>query len=148
MSRKQFSKSDIKKFLEANPLANEFVTKKSVVVQEDNVLLVNSQPFYLFIKNVWVPSLRLLLKKIVLPKVVVDKGAIRFVINGADVMRPGITTCEPFEKNDVVVIVDETLGKPIAVGEALFSSQDLLAKAEGKVIKNLHYVGDEYWNKK
>ncbi len=146
--RKQFSKSDVKQFLTEHSFAADFMDKKSNVVQEDQVLIINKEPLFLLIDNQWIPSLRLLLKKLVLPKVVVDKGAIKFVVNGADVMRPGITTCDEFVQFEYVVIVDETLGKPIAVGQALLASDRLLEEKGGKVIKNLHFIGDEYWNTK
>ncbi|MCA9478147.1 MAG: RNA-binding protein [Nanoarchaeota archaeon] len=145
--RKQFSKSDIKQFLEQFPFASSFMDKKSDVVQEDDVLLVNKESLFLNIDGEWVPSLKFLLKKPVLPKVVVDKGAIRFVVNGADIMRPGITACDSFEKDSFVVIVDETVGKPIAVGKCLLSSEDLMKETGGKHIKNLHYVGDDFWSR-
>ena len=46
-------------------------------------------------KDGYIPVLTLLLNKQVdLKTVVVDMGAIRFVTNGADVMRPGITKIE------------------------------------------------------
>jgi len=38
MARKQFSKSDIKKFLQKQPEAESIISKKSVVVQENNLL--------------------------------------------------------------------------------------------------------------
>ena len=125
--RKQFSKSDIKQFLVEFPYVSEYMDKKSNVAQEDDALIINNEVLFLRIDNNWVPSLKLLLKKILIPKVVVDKGAIRFVVNGADIMRPGITACDEFEKDTCVVIVDETVGRPIAVGKALLSSTDLMA---------------------
>lgn len=145
--RKQFSKSDIKQFLEEVPYAQDFMDKKSNVAQVDNLLYVNNQPLFIHLFDEWVPSLKLLLKKIVLPKVVVDKGAIKFVVNGADIMRPGITQCDDFEKDSFVVIVDETVGTPIAIGKCHLSSKELMEQTGGKHITNLHYVGDEYWNK-
>ena len=80
-----------------------------------------------------------------LPKVVVDMGAIRFVCNGADVMAPGITEMGPFETGDLVVIRDVTHGKALAIGIANKSSVDIEMSKKGKVIKNLHYVGDKLW---
>src|SRR5262245_30001988 len=53
------------------------------------------------------------------PSVTVDMGAIRFVCNGAKVMRPGITNFESFKKGNIVVIKDQTHGKALAVGVAL-----------------------------
>ncbi len=80
-----------------------------------------------------------------LPKVVVDMGAIRFVCNGADVMAPGITEMGSFDEGDLVVIRDMNHGKALAIGVANKSSVDIEASKKGKVIKNLHYVGDKLW---
>ena len=80
-----------------------------------------------------------------LPKVVVDMGAIRFVCNGADVMAPGITEMDEFNESSVVVIRDVNHGKALAVGLANKSSTEIEDSKTGKVIKNLHYVGDKLW---
>ena len=80
-----------------------------------------------------------------LPKVVVDMGAIRFVCNGADVMAPGITEMGAFRVGDIVVIRDVTHGKALAIGVANRSSVDIETSKKGKVIKNLHYIGDKLW---
>jgi PUA-domain protein len=80
-----------------------------------------------------------------LTRVVVDMGAIRFVCNGADVMAPGITEMDEFEAGDVVVVRDVTHGKGLAIGVANKSSREIEESKTGKVIKNLHYVGDKLW---
>ena len=144
--RKQFSKSDIKQFLEEHPKASAFLTKKSNVAQEDNLLVIDGINAYFLHADVWVPTLHLLVKyPDTLPKLTVDKGAIKFVVNGADIMRPGITACEACSKDDYVVIVDENFSKPIAVGQVMLASDELLATTNGKVVKNVHRVGDAIW---
>lgn len=80
-----------------------------------------------------------------LPNVIVDMGAIPYVCNGADIMAPGITEMEPFDVGDLVVMRDVTHGKALAIGKALKSSSDIEASRKGKVIENLHYVGDGLW---
>jgi len=80
-----------------------------------------------------------------LPKVVVDMGAIRFVCNGADVMAPGITEMGSFNEGDIVVIRDMNHGKALAIGVANKSSAEIEMSKKGKVIRNLHYVGDKLW---
>ena len=80
-----------------------------------------------------------------LPRVVVDMGAIRFVCNGADVMAPGITEMDEFDEGSIVVIRDVNHGKALAIGLANKSSKEIEASKKGKVIKNLHYVGDKIW---
>ncbi len=80
-----------------------------------------------------------------LPRVVVDMGAIPYVCNGADVMAPGVTDMDSFMAGDLVVVRDVTHGKALAVGRALKSSSDIEAARKGKVLENLHYVGDRLW---
>jgi PUA-domain protein len=146
--RKQFSKSDCKEFLEHHPFAESLIQKKSRVVQEDELLFIDELLSFFKIENSWVPSLKLLInKQAVLPRIVVDKGAIRFVLKGADIMRPGIVSAENFLKNAFVMIVDETVFQPIGIGKALYDSEELLNKTEGKVVSSIHYFGDELWLK-
>ena len=45
----------------------------------------------------------------------------------------------------IISVVDENHGKPLAVGIALFAGEEIRNMASGKVIKNLHYVGDKIW---
>ncbi|MBD3205895.1 DUF1947 domain-containing protein [Candidatus Bathyarchaeota archaeon] len=80
-----------------------------------------------------------------LPSVTVDMGAIRFVCNGADIMAPGITDLDDFKESDIVVIRDNTHGKPLAIGEAIKSDDDISSLKKGRVVSNLHYVGDTIW---
>lgn len=81
-----------------------------------------------------------------LPAVVVDPGAIKFVCNGADIMRPGIIRVEgEFAKRDRVAVKESTHGKTIAIGEALLASEEIRNTQKGAMIKNLHYVGDKVW---
>jgi len=98
-------------------------------------------------KEGYIPVLTLLLNKQVdLKKIVVDKGAIRFVTNAADVMRPGITHIEPsIKKGDIVVIVDENHDRALAVGKAMFDAKEMENKNSGKVVRNLHTIQDNVW---
>jgi PUA-domain protein len=83
----------------------------------------------------------------VMPKIVVDMGAIPYVCKGADVMAPGVVAIKgEFKENNLLLIVDERHGKPLAVGIALFGSEEMKALNNGKIVKNLHYVGDKLWN--
>lgn len=75
--------------------------------------------------------------------VTVDAGAISFVSDGADVMRPGITEAdEEIGEGDLVVIAEETHGKVLAVGRALVNGDEMVGD-NGKVVESLHHVGDE-----
>ena len=77
-------------------------------------------------------------------RVIVDAGAVRFVVNGADIMKPGIVSADPeIAAGDLVVIVEERYNKPLAIGRALVSGTEM--KGEGKAVKSLHHVGDQIW---
>ena len=79
------------------------------------------------------------------PKVVVDMGAVKFVCNGATVMRPGVKKYSDFDKDQIICVVEESHNKFLAVGRALVSSKELETMAKGEVVKNLHYISDEFW---
>src|SRR5512135_329333 len=79
------------------------------------------------------------------PKATVDAGAIKFVCNGANVMRPGIKKFSEFKKDDIICVVEEAHNKFLAVGKALVSSEEMSSITKGEVVKNLHYISDKYW---
>ncbi len=79
------------------------------------------------------------------PSVIVDMGAVRFVCNGAKVMRPGITSIDSFKKGQIVIVRDQGHGKALAVGVALEDSDVAVAMTKGYVIDNLHYISDKIW---
>lgn len=81
-----------------------------------------------------------------LPSVIVDMGAIPYVCNGADVMAPGIIEVkDDFKNGELIIIRDIQHRKAIAVGLAQYSSEEMRVMIKGKVIINLHYVGDGLW---
>ncbi len=78
--------------------------------------------------------------------VTVDAGAVSFVSDGADVMRPGITEADPeIEPDDLVLIAEESHGKVLAVGRARVSGDEMVG-SEGKVVDSLHHVGDDLYS--
>lgn len=79
------------------------------------------------------------------PSVTVDMGAIKFVCNGAKVMRPGITSFDSFKKGDIIIVKDQKHGKALAVGVALEDSEAAKIMAKGYVVENLHYISDKMW---
>ena len=95
----------------------------------------------------YIPVLTLLLEnKVNLKTIIVDMGAVRFVTNGADIMRPGITKIDPLiKKGELLKIVDEKNNRALAVGKAMFDAKEMEAKTSGKVIKNLHTINDDIW---
>jgi PUA-domain protein len=77
--------------------------------------------------------------------VTVDAGAISFVSDGADVMRPGIVEADDgIEAGDLVAIAEEIHGKVLAIGRARVDGSDMVGE-EGKVVDSIHHVGDELY---
>lgn len=125
----------------------DFFSKKDFVEVDDSFVFQKGEAFFFFCEGKPVPVLKKLVDNTFsLKKVVVDMGAVKFVVGGADIMRPGIVSFDEVSKNDFVVIVDVNNKKPLAVGLTLFSSNELKDLSSGKVIRNLHYVGDKIWN--
>jgi PUA domain protein len=81
------------------------------------------------------------------PAVVVDAGAVPHICNGADVMRPGILEAEgSFGKGCIICVRENRYQKNIASGITLLSKDEALAAKKGAIVKNVHYVGDIFWN--
>jgi len=80
------------------------------------------------------------------PIITVDSGAVKFVVGGANIMRPGITKVErEFGPGEIVLVKEEKFGKGIAVGRSKLPRYLLEEAKKGAVIENLHYVGDKFW---
>ena len=123
--------------LTAGKVETAVIEDKEVYLFYEKIEFVKDENgLYPFLSSQYVDSLQ---------KVVVDMGAIRFVCNGADVMAPGITEMGDFKEGDLVVIRDVTHGKALAIGVANKSSADIEASKKGKVIRNIHFVGDKLW---
>lgn len=118
-----------------------------IEVGEELVYLVNGIPIAVESSGKLIPFLKALIDGLIeLPKIVVDMGAVRHIVNGADVMAPGVVKIDgDFNKEDMVVVVDERYKKPLCVGIALFSKPEMAGMSKGKVVKNIHYVGDKIW---
>ena len=76
----------------------------------------------------------------------VDRGAIPFLMNGADCMAAGIHNADPnITAGDLVWIRDREHGRALAIGWAKLDGEDMIASQKGKAIQTIHYVGDELW---
>jgi PUA domain protein len=123
------------------------VLVETVEADFGELLLIDGKPVLFKIGDAVLPTLLAAAIVAKLPKVVVDMGAVRFVCNGADVMAPGIRRYEgTFGKGDIIVVVDEKHGKPLALGEMLYGSQEASSINKGPVVKTKHYVSDKVWN--
>jgi PUA-domain protein len=127
-----------------------FGSKANVEVVEADVgkiYLVNGKPLFFKAGERVLPTLLFQDFALQAPKIVVDMGAVPYMCNGADVMAPGIVRVEgEFGKGDLVLVVDEKHGKPLALGESLSDSESVRNTKQGAVVKNVHFVSDKIWN--
>lgn len=152
MAKKNLSKSEIKELNERILRFNISFDKKDTIVyiKEDDVegYVINGQLCLILKDGIVFPSLKYILsnQSVTVPSVFIDIPAVKFIANGADVMRPGIKSIDDFPENSVVVVRDELHKKPIAVAHSAINSQDLKIMEKGKVLRNLSYVGDRFWS--
>jgi len=82
-----------------------------------------------------------------LPSVYIDEGAVRFILKGADVMRPGILRYDEWgDKGRLVIVRDAGKERALAIGRALMTSAEMASATKGISLKNLHYAGDRVWD--
>lgn len=144
MKRTQISHKDIEHQLRQDKI--EITKKDHLELIDDKILVINHIPTFFIHEGKYIPALKYLQEHPLLKKITVDMGAVKFVVGGADIMRPGIVEIESeIKKDEAVMIIDINNKKPLAVGIALFSSAEMQEMKIGKVIKNIHYVGDEIW---
>lgn len=112
------------------------------------IVLVDGKPQIMLVDDRPFPTLKAALSMEIKSKyVVVDMGAVRFMANGADVMSPGIVDADSnLLEGDVVVVVDETHRKPLAVGISLISGPEMVENDKGKAVKTIHFIGDPIWD--
>jgi len=104
------------------------------------------------------PTLKFVHKypKVEFTRVTVDKGAIPFVLGGANIMCPGLTNeggemptdgedGPALAKGDGVIIYAEGKELPLAVGFMTMSSKDIRKKNKGNGIEVCHFLGDGLW---
>ncbi len=81
-----------------------------------------------------------------LPAIVVDMGAVPYIVRGADVMRPGVREFrESFRKGEIIIVRDERNFKPLSISLALEDSDKCASMKKGKIAENLHHVNDKIW---
>ncbi len=128
----------------------EHLSRKSRVeidmVKSSEIIFVDGVPVAFKRDAQFVPVLTNTVALEKMPRITVDMGAVPHVVGGADIMAPGIRRVEgSFGEKQLVVIVDEKHGKFLSIGSSLLSSEALAATKKGKVIVNIHYVGDPVW---
>ncbi|GAO18982.1 uncharacterized protein UV8b_00092 [Ustilaginoidea virens] len=165
------------------PHIDEILPKKaslsSMKLPDRNTLyVVDAEPlFYQQDTAALLPHLRLVHKfPHGFPTIRIDRGAIRFVLSGATLMAPGLTSpggrlpaegaaarldegaemdqradadgrwSRELQRGEPVVIVAEGKEEACAVGLLLTGTEEVKAKGKGPVVGDAHFLGDGLWN--
>lgn len=119
--------------------------KLEIVENDVTIILKDGEPAYFLYEGRYYPTVLMLLKN---PParyfVTVDMGAVKYVLNGANVFAAGIVDADrEIEPGDGVYVRDEKYQKPLAVGIAKLSGEEMIRAKKGIAVKNIHHYGDK-----
>lgn len=119
--------------------------------------------FYQHMDDAMIPHLTIVHKyPWAFKRVRIDRGAIRFVMSGATLMVPGLTSPggrlpgdedagvydndgKDLEAGEIVVVEAEGKEHPCLIGVLKMGTKEMKEKKKGVGIENGHYVGDGLW---
>jgi PUA domain protein len=139
------------------PLLDEMLPKKSPLIvakcqNHINLVVVNNVPLFFNVRDgPYMPTLRLLHQYPgIMKKFRVDRGAIKFVLAGANIMCPGLTSAggdldEEVPADSPVAIMAEGKEHALAIGYTKMSAKDIKSINKGIGVDNMHYLNDGLW---
>merc|ERR1711939_1167917 len=146
------------------PHIDEIVPKKEQldamkIPDRVTLYLIGSTPlFYQHMTDALLPHLKLVHRfPTCFPSIRIDRGAIRFVLSGATLMAPGLTSTggrlpnrgwyggRELEKGEPLVICAEGKEEACAVGLLSMGTKEVKEKGKGPVVEEGHYLGDGLW---
>lgn len=149
------------KIVEQYPLLvdaiDAILPKKSMLLSkcQEYVTLISVDGEILFFNQrdgPWFPTLKVLHKYPSMMTVFqVDKGAIKFILGGANIMCPGFTSAggrlpeQVVDADQPVAIYVEGKKHAIAVGLTKMSSTDIVSINKGIAVESCHYLMDGLW---
>ena len=162
-------KSSVQRAIRANvletypklePHIDEILPKKSqldLVKLPDRVALyaLDDNPlFYQHMDDPIIPHLKIVHRYPYAFKTLgIDRGAIRFVLSGAALMTPGLTSAggqlpdkeDEAKAGEVVVIAAEGKEEACLIGQLDMGSEEMKEKKKGVAMSKGHYLGDGLW---
>ncbi|KAI9762678.1 MAG: translation machinery-associated protein 20 [Chaenotheca gracillima] len=143
-----------------SPHIDEIIPKKSQLdslklPERTTLYVLESKPlFFQHYDDPLVPHLKLVHQfPTCFPRVRIDRGAIRFVLSGASLMAPGLTSAggqlppkeEELKAGDVAVVEAEGKGEACLVGMLKMGTEEMKEKKKGAAMEEGHYLGDGLW---
>lgn len=156
-TKNKLSNSSIKQIKTQFPVdLSEFIAKEDTfesikTVDKVSYVFRNGVPVFQMDGNRYMPTVKCIhLVPSMLTKVVVDKGAIKHLINGADVMAPGLrhptSVYPPVSVGELVAIYGCDKHTALGVGEIVMDNSQVEEKKTGVAIKLLSHLGDKIYS--
>mmetsp|Transcript_14059 Transcript_14059/g.33222 ORF Transcript_14059/g.33222 Transcript_14059/m.33222 type:complete len:182 (+) Transcript_14059:14-559(+) len=138
------------------PVLEELLPKKQQMFvakchEHVSVVVMDNVPLFFQQRDgPFMPTLRLLHQyPDIMPKYRVDRGAIKFVLSGANIMCPGLTHpashMDDVPAETAVAIYAEGKENALAVGITKMSSQEIRDTNKGIGVEVAHYLKDGLW---
>mmetsp|Transcript_15203 Transcript_15203/g.45845 ORF Transcript_15203/g.45845 Transcript_15203/m.45845 type:complete len:184 (+) Transcript_15203:254-805(+) len=149
--------SDAYPWLEESGVIDVLLPKKEQICvgkcpDHVQLVIVHGEPLFFSQRDSpWLPTLRLLHQyPQMMQRVQADTGAVKFVLQGANIMCPGLTSPGADMPVEVpaeapIAIYGEGRQHAMAVGVTKMSTADIRAINKGIGIENLHYLTDGLW---
>ncbi|WFD38243.1 translation machinery-associated protein 20 [Malassezia japonica] len=131
-----------------------------VKFKREHVQIVLSKGLPVFFQHYdgpYLPTLHVLHQyPALLPWIQVDRGAIKFLLSGANVMSPGLTSAgghlpdasngeKPLAKGTPVAIRSQGKQHEVSVGVLLLGTDEIKTQGKGNAVDNVHYLGDDLY---
>lgn len=118
------------------------------------VVLVENEPlFFQVVKDgPYYPTLKVLHRfPNIMKRLRTDKGAIKFVLKGSNIMCPGLTSSgatmhDEADEDEPVAIFAEGKEHALGVGTLLMSTEAIRAENKGIGVELCHHLGDGLWD--
>lgn len=141
-------------------MVDDIIPKKSQLIQvkcSNKISLYGIGNDILFVQHFdddLVPALKLVHKYPEhFPQVQVDRGAIKFVLGGANIMCPGLTSkgaklpdAPGYDSGQSVIIYAEGKKHALAIGQLTMSTEEIKSVNKGIGVNLVTYLGDGLWH--
>lgn len=111
----------------------------------EKLYLLDSKPIIIEVDNEYIPSL-FSCNLFKLPVIWVNHGAASHIINGADLMAPGVVkVVGQLAEGKVAVVAEQSKNIPLAIVKVLKNWDEMLKVRKGKIARNIHHINDRIW---
>ncbi|WWC85929.1 uncharacterized protein L201_000799 [Kwoniella dendrophila CBS 6074] len=117
-----------------------------------SIFTVQTVPlFFQHFDGPFIPTLKLLHKyPAMLPHVQIDRGAIKFLLAGANMMAPGLLSAggrlpDGLPKDELVAIHAEGKEHACGIGKLVASSEEIKKAGKGVAVEVICWIGDDLW---